>query len=813
MMTKKRVQILSNMDQDNNKKKNTKKKATRKIRKILNIALWSCFLLVLLAVSAIFFAISKGHIGYVPNIEQLENPIDRYASQVISEDGVILGRYYRGNDNRIFVKYSDLSPDLVKALIATEDNRFARHSGIDIKGLVRAIIKRGLLMQKSGGGGSTITQQLAKQLYSPNAESITERALQKPIEWVIAVRLEKYYTKEEIINMYLNKFDFLYNAVGIQSAAQVYFNTTPKNLKIEEAATLIGLCKNPSYYNPQRYNERAKGRRNIVLGQMAKYGYLDNASCDSLCQLPLTLNFRRIDHKEGLAPYYREYLRQTLTAQKPDRSKYHSLQMQKFVEDSISWETNPAYGWCNKNLNPSGEKYDIYKDGLKIYTTINSRMQKYAEDAVYEHVGKVLQPRFSREKRGRKFAPFTFSNMTDADRQKEVNKILDRAVNQSDRYRSMKAAGASDEEIASVFKTKTEMSVFSWNGTIDTVLSPLDSIRYYKTFLRTAFMAMDPHTGHVKAYVGGINFSEFQYDMVTQGRRQIGSTMKPFVYSMAMNEGFTPCDRTLHVQQTLLDENGIPWTPRTSSSSRIGDEVTIKWGLQNSSNWVTAYLMKYLSPYALERLLRSYGFKGFIEPVISMCLGTPDISISEMVSAYTVFANNGMRIEPLYITHIEDQYGNTIANFEQQFYEVLPADATYKMLNMLQSVVDGGTANRLRAAYGFKVPMGGKTGTTQNQSDGWFMGFTPSIVAGCWVGGDDRSIHFDTMEGQGANVALPVYALFLKKVYTDKELGYSEKEEFDIPEEYQNPCATRIVNNEETTPVKQKVTGIDDFFN
>jgi len=802
------------MEQDNNiETKKIKKKTTHKIRKIINIALWSCFLLGIIVASAIFIAITKGQIGYVPNIEQLENPIDRFASQVISEDGVTLGRFYSGKDNRVFVKYSDLSPELVKALIATEDNRFARHSGIDIKGLVRAIIKRGILMQKSGGGGSTISQQLAKQLYSPNAGSITERVLQKPIEWVIAVRLEKYYTKEEIINLYLNKFDFLYNAVGVQSAAQVYFNTNPKNLKIEEAATLIGMCKNPSYYNPQRYNERAKGRRDIVLGQMVKYGYLDKASCDSLCQLPLVLTFKRIDHKEGLAPYLREYQRQLLTAQKPDRSRYPSWQMQKFVEDSISWETNPAYGWCNKTKKADGEYYDIYKDGLKIYTTINSRMQQYAEDAVYEHIGKSLQPRFSREKKGRKYAPFTFPNMTDANREIEINKILDRAVNQSDRYRAMKAAGANDEEIARAFKTKTDMSVFSWEGIIDTVMTPLDSIRYYKTFLRTAFMAMDPHTGHVKAYVGGINFSEFQYDMVTQGRRQIGSTMKPFVYSLAMNEGITPCDRMLHVQQTLFDENDKPWTPRTSSTKSIGEEVTIKWGLQNSSNWVTAYLMKFLSPYALERLLRSYGFKGPIEPVVSMCLGTPDISISEMVSGYTVFANNGMRIEPLYITRIEDRYGNTVANFEQQFYEVLPADATYKMLNMLQSVVDGGTAGRLRSTYGLKVQMGGKTGTTQNQSDGWFMGFTPSIVAGCWVGGDDRSIHFDTMEGQGANVALPVYALFLKKVFADKELGYSEDEKFEIPEEYRNPCATRISKDEDTSG-KQKVnTGIDDFFN
>ena len=804
------------MEQDNNKKKVGNKKTIRKIRKVINIVLWGGFLSGLLIVIAIFIAIEKGHIGYMPPVEQLENPINRYASQVISEDGVMLGSYYLGKDNRILAKYKDLSPELVQALIATEDNRFARHSGIDIRGLMRAVIKRGILMQKSGGGGSTITQQLAKQLYSPRAGSMTERILQKPIEWVIAVRLEKYYTKEEIINMYLNKFDFLHNAVGIKSASRSYFNATPQSLKIEEAATLIGMCKNPSYYNPVRYNERAKGRRNTVLQQMHKYGYLDKASCDSLCQLPLTLNFSRVDHKEGPAPYLREYIRLTLIAQKPDRSKYPSWQQSKFVEDSISWETNPLYGWCNKNVDASGKPYNIYTDGLKIHTTINSRMQQYAEDAVRDHIGKALQPRFFREKKGRKYAPFTFpASVPDKEKQRQINEILDRAVNQSQRYRAMKGAGESDEEIARAFKTKTEMSVFSWNGAIDTVMTPLDSIRYYKTFLRTAFMAMDARTGHVKSYVGGIDFANFQYDMVTTGRRQIGSTMKPFVYSLAMTEGFTPCDRMLHVQQQLFDEQGVEWRPRNSSSKNIGEEVTLRWGLQNSSNWVTAYLMKRLSPHALERLLRSYGFKGHIDPVVAMCLGTPDISVSEMVSAYTVFTNKGIRIEPMYVTHIEDAYGNTIATFTPQMNEVLSDDATYKVLNMLQSVVDGGTAGRMRWSYGLKSPMGGKTGTTQNHSDGWFMGFTPSLVAGSWVGGEDRSIHFDTMEGQGANVALPIYALFMKKVFADKDLGYSEDEKFDIPEEYQNPCATRSKKEgeESTSTRKRNTTGFDDFFN
>jgi penicillin-binding protein 1A len=438
-------------------------------------------------------------------------------------------------------------------------------------------------------------------------------------------------------------------------------------------------------------------------------------------------------------------------------------------------------------------------------------MQQYAEDAVKDHLGKTLQPSFFKEKKGKKYAPFTFPySVPDKEKERLINEILNRAVNQSYRYKTMKEAGAGEEEITRVFKTDTKMSVFSWEGMKDTIMTPLDSIRYYKSFLRTAFMAMDAHTGHVRAYVGGIDFANFQYDMVTMGRRQIGSTMKPFVYSLAMSEGFTPCDKMLHVQQQLLDEEGKLWTPRNSTQKRIGEEVTLQWGLQNSSNWVTAYLMKRLSPYALEKLLRSFGFKGHIDPVIAMCLGTPDISLSEMVSAYTVFTNKGLRIEPMYITHIEDSYGNTVATFTPRVNEVLPEDATYKLLSMLQSVVDGGTAGRLRWSYGIKAPMGGKTGTTQNQSDGWFMGFTPSIVAGCWVGGEDRSVHFDTMEGQGANVALPVYADFMKKVFADSELGYSEKETFDVPDEYKNPCASGKKKEDDKG---SRSSGIDDFFN
>lgn len=777
-----------------------------KVTKSIIITFWVLFVAVVGTVFLIFTAIANGSIGYMPPVEQLENPIDKYASQVISSDGKTLGSYAHSKDNRIYVNYEDLSPDLVKALIATEDIRYAKHSGIDAQGLFRAVVKRGILMQKSGGGGSTITQQLAKQLFSPSADNFMERLFQKPIEWVIAVQLERYYTKEEIINMYLNKFDFLYNAVGIQSAARVYFATTPKNLKIEEAATLVGMCKNPSYFNPVRQNERTRGRRNTVLEQMQKAGYITRADCDSLKALPLTVRFSRMDHKDGLAPYFREYLRMTLTAKKPERKRYASWQGQKFTEDSLAWETNPLYGWCNKNKKADGEFYNIYTDGLKIYTTLDSRMQKYAEDAVREHIGKDLQPAFFKEKKGRSYAPF--SRHVSAG---QVDTMLMRAMHQTDRYRSMKKGGMSEADMRKEFQKPVEMRVFSWNGPVDTIMSPWDSIRYHKSFLRTAFMSMDPRTGHVKAYVGGIDYNDFQYDMINGGRRQVGSTIKPFLYSLAMIEGISPCDQMLHVQQQLTDENGILWSPRNAGAKRVGEMVTIQWGLQNSSNWVTAYLMKQLSPYTFVRLLHSFGLKNYIDPVISVSLGTPDVSVGEMVSAYTTFANEGIRVEPLYVTRIEDSYGNTIANFNPQMSEVLPKDASYKMLYMLRSVVDGGTGGRVRFRYGIKAPMGGKTGTTQNNSDGWFMGFTPSLVSGCWVGGEDRSIHFDRLqEGQGASMALPIYGLFMQKVYADKTLGYSEDEDFDVPEQYANPC--KPVSEEERRQTPTDVGGIDKMF-
>lgn len=775
------------------------------IRKVVKI-LWIFIALISLVCVFMFFSIAKGWIGYMPPVEDLENPNYKFATEVFSEDGKVLGTYSYSKENRVFVGYNDLSPNIINALIATEDVRFAEHSGIDAYALTRAVVKRGILMQKNAGGGSTITQQLSKQLYSPSADNVMERLFQKPIEWVIAVKLERYYTKEEILTMYLNKFDFLNNAVGIKTAAFTYFGCEPKDLKIEEAATLVGMCKNPSLYNPVRYNERSRGRRNVVLDQMRKAGYITEAERDSLQALPLKLKYNRVDHKEGLATYFREYLRGVLTAKKPDKANYRGWQMQKYYEDSLDWENNPLFGWCEKNTKKDGTKYNLYTDGLKIYTTLDSRMQQYAEDAVTEHL-KELQGYFFKEKKGAKKAPYTF-RLT----QEQVDEILGRAMRLSDRYRIMKKAGATEAEIKKAFDTPEEMSVFSWEGEKDTIMTPMDSIRYYKFFLRAGFMSMDPRSGHVKAYVGGPNYHYFQYDMAMVGRRQVGSTIKPFLYTLAMENGFSPCDEVRHVEYTLIDENGKPWTPRNANKKLIGDMVTVKWGLANSDNWITAYLMSKLNPYNLKRLIHTFGVRNRdIVPSVSLCLGPCEISVGEMVSAYTAFPNKGIRVAPLFVTRIEDNDGNVLATFAPEMQEVISVSSAYKMLVMLRAVVNEGTGGRVRR-LGVKADMGGKTGTTNYNADGWFMGFTPSLVSGCWVGGEDRDIHFDTMlHGQGASMALPIWTKYMVKVLGDKSLGYDENETFQLPEGY-DPCKDDV-NLEGDTHIEEPIEGLDELFN
>lgn len=753
------------------------------MRKTFVRILWGtlCAVIVFLAVS--FTSIWFGWIGYMPDLEDLQNPISRYASQVYSVDGKILGTYNMNRENRVHVDYDGISPYLVQALVATEDERFYDHSGIDFIALTRAVVKRGILGQKSAGGGSTITQQLAKQLYSATAKSTLERLLQKPIEWVIAVKLERFYTKEEIITMYLNYFDFLHNAVGIKTAADVYFDKDPKNLTLTESATLIGLCKNPSYFNPVRYPERCTDRRNVVLWQMLKAGYLTNEEYQKAHDEPLALNFHRVDHKDGIATYFREFLRQYIMAQKPTLEDYPSWNRVQFTIDSLAWETDPLYGWCNKNHKKNGEPYNVYTDGLKIFTTIDSRMQKYAEEAVLKHVGNYLQPAFTKENRTKPNAPFT-NALTAA----EVKGILNRSIRQSERYRAMKEQGATESEIQKAFRTPVEMSVFTYHGDIDTVMTPLDSIRYIKSFLRSGFVSMDPHNGAVKAYVGGVDFTHFTYDMATQGRRQVGSTIKPFLYALSMSNGMSPCDVAPNVQRSYGN-----WTPRNGSRSRYGQMVTLKWGLAQSNNWISAYLMSRINPQDFLRILRDFGINTYgVYPSIVLCLGPNEASVCEMVSAYTTFANHGIHCSPMFVSKIEDNEGNVIATFQPRMNEVISEESAYKMLEMLKAVMDGGTGSRMRYKYKVECDMGGKTGTTNRNADAWFMGFTPSLVSGCWVGGEDRDIHFDsTRMGQGANMALPIWAYYMKKVFADRSLGYDPNEKFDIPEDF-NPCVSEF---------------------
>lgn len=752
--------------------------------------LWKIFITGWALLCLLFLLIWTGIIGYLPPIEELQNPIDKFASQVISSEGEVMGSYAHSGDNRILASYDEISPNVIDALIATEDVRFRKHSGIDMRSLMRVLVKRVFMNQSSAGGGSTITQQLAKQLYSPPTRNFMVRLFQKPIEWVIALKLERYYTKDEIIAMYLNKFDFLYNAVGIRQAARTYFGVTPAELNAEQAALLVGMCKNPSYYNPilHKDTDRALQRRNTVFDQMVKADVLSTQQADSLKMLPIVTNFHRATHREGAAPYFREYLRIIMMADKPQRSKYASWQRQQYTDDSLAWETNPLYGWCKKNKKADGKNYDIYTDGLKIYTTVSVPMQQYAEQAVREQMEGFLQPAFDRQNRGRANAPFS-SSITD----KEREAILLRSIKQTDRWRIGKKEGLSEAEILAQFKRKTTMQVWSWKGTVDTTMTPLDSILYYKSLMRTGFVAMDPHNGHVKAYVGGIDFSTFQYDMVSMGRRQVGSTIKPYLYSLSMIEGASPCDMILHVQPDIVTEAGVRWNVRNSNGRRIGEMVSIKWGLQNSDNWITATLMSRTSPHTFVRLLRSYGLAGEMEAQPAISLGTCDASVMEMASGYTAFVNNGIRVRPLLVTHISDKYGNTVATFSPQVVEVLPVEASLKMLDMLQGVVSGGTAGRLRSSYNLQMPLGGKTGTTQNNSDAWFVGFTPDLVGAVWVGGEDRSIRFNSMAlGQGAAAALPIFGKFIRSVYSDKKLKYKSDKHFDIPANF-SPCSDGVV--------------------
>lgn len=797
---------------DNNHNQNNKPAGSKTPvwKKKLIRGLWYLFIAGFITVVILFALIYNGVVGYMPPVEELKNPSDKFATVVYSSDGQELGRYFRNTGNRVYADFDEISQNVVDALIATEDKRYFDHSGIDMRAMSRVLVKTLLLGQRNAGGGSTITQQLAKQLYSPESNGLLSRALQKPIEWMIAVKLERYYSKDEIVKMYLNQFDFLYNAVGIKSAANVYFGKDAKDLSVEEAAMLVGMVKNPSLYNPARYPERTTDRRNTVLDLMEKNGKITKAERDSLKQLPIKLDFHRADHKEGPAPYFREELRRMLTAKKPRRGDYMQWEGQKYVDDSIAWENDPLYGWIEKNPKPDGSKWDIYTDGLKIHTTINSKMQAYAEQAVQEHM-KSLQKSFFREKKGVASAPYS-TNREEVSAA-AIKSMIERAVKQTDRYRLMKKGGASDAEIEKAFKTPVDMRAFSYDGVIDTVMTPLDSILYTKHFLRTGFMSMDPKNGHVKAYVGGPNFTFFQYDMVSTGRRQIGSTIKPFLYTYAMEEGFTPCDEFLNEQPTIVDELGRPWSPRNSGTARVGEMVDLRWALTNSNNWISARLMSQLSPAQLVRNMHNFGITNHLDPVISICLGSCEVSVKEMVGAYSAFANNGMRAQPLFVTSITDASGNPISDFTATHTEVISEEAWYKINSILQNVVDGGTGNRLRRPpYNITANMGGKTGTTNSNSDGWFMGFTPELVSGVWVGGEERYIHFNNMaNGQGAAMALPIYGLYMKKVYADPSLPYSQDVKFPAaPFDLCERTWYGAVSEEPTEEVEESISGAFD---
>ncbi|MBD5236130.1 MAG: penicillin-binding protein [Bacteroidales bacterium] len=776
-----------------NDKIEKRERRERRNRRIVSW-LWISFLGLGLLIFFFLLLIYNGVIGYMPPIEELEDPHDKLASQVYASDGKTeMGRYYFGAGNRVYTDYDAVSPYVIDALVATEDVRFEDHSGIDFRALGRTGFKTLLLGDKSSGGASTITQQLAKQLYSTPSSNVLKRAIQKPIEWMIAIKLERFYTKDEIINMYLNRFDFLNNAVGIKTAANVYFGKEPKDLKAEEAAMLIGMLKNPSYYNPLRQPERTLNRRNTVIDQMVKAGYLSEAEGDSLKNLPLGLDYHKVDHKAGDAPYLREEIRRLMTAKKPVRPKRsdysstyaYNIAWGNYNTDSMAWEENPLYGWIEKNPKPDGSHYDLYTDGLRIYTAIDLNMQHYAEEAISSHLGDYLQPAFNNEKRGSRNGPYASDTPNAA-------KLIRNAVRQSDHYRQLKEAGLSETEIEKIFKTPYEMEVFSWvketkNGVTRTVpgtktvnMSPYDSVIYMKSILRAGLLSMDPITGYVKAYVGGPDFIHFQYDMVARGKRQVGSTVKPFLYTIAMEEGEDPCSTYSTAQ---FSQGG--WTPRGGVG---GGMITLQQGLTTSNNQVSARLVDKYGPRQLANKMRMFGITGFIDATYPLCLGAVDISIGNMVSAYTAFPGMGVRVDPILVTRIEDNQGNVIYNAVPHRSEVMSEKAARKMIYIMQSVVDNGTGRGLRGTYGLTVPLGGKTGTTNSNSDGWFMGYTPDLVTGVWVGGEERSIHFNNMAyGQGARAALPIFGQYMKKVYSNPKLPYKQSAKFDIPSDFQ-PC-------------------------
>jgi penicillin-binding protein 1A len=788
---------------------------TKKYIKILWLTVSTPFILLFL----ILILTSIGTFGPMPGFDELENPKTNLATEIYSSDQVLIGKFFK--ENRTVVEFNELSPNVVNALVATEDIRFYEHSAIDIRALMR--VMKGVVTGGGEGGGSTITQQLAKNLFPRDTTKYSLRVFKKLNlgtskfkEWITAVRLERNYTKQEILAMYLNKVDFGSQAFGIKSAARTFFDTTPDSLTIEQAATIIGILKAPSYYNPKFNPKNSTKRRNTVINQIRKYqselnklhGYKMHPKSyyDSIKTIPLTLHYNVQSHKRGIARYFREYLRAIMSKEKPEAPKkvkkpesddkkskeYQSnyakyttyiSNYQKYQEDSIQWEDNQLYGWCNKNKKPDGTNYDLYSDGLKIYTTINSKMQVYAEEAVREHMGKYLQPLFYKRHKGREKAPFSYM-LSD----EQINSIMTTAMKRSERYRFLKNTLKKDSAyISKVFHTRKNMTVFSWRGEIDTIMTPMDSIKYYKFFLHTGVLSLEPQTGYVRAYVGGIDFNHFQFDNVNLSKRQVGSTFKPFVYSMAMEDNLSPCYKVPNIEVTFqMPEGQYPptYTPKYSPSKMDGEMVTLKYGLSRSLNQISAWIMKKYGPYKIREMAYRTGIKTKLEAVYSLCVGAADLSLSEMVGAYDTYPNKGVHVEPIYVTRIEDKNGNVISKFKAKQNEALNENTAYRMIYLMQGVVNEGTSTSIRYKYGLKNEIAGKTGTTNDNSDGWFIGYVPNLVTGVWVGGEDRGIRFlSSADGQGSSMALPIWGLYMQKVYKDKKLGISE-EPFSKPENY-----------------------------
>ena len=767
---------------------------------------WYVYGLAVVAFFLLFFMIAQGWLGFMPTFEDLENPESLLASEVVSADNVELGKYFY-KENRSFVKYEEFSPDLLHALVATEDVRFFDHSGIDMRGLGR-VVKGILTADSNSGGGSTISQQLAKMLFPrDNLDTKLELIARKFKEWVIAVKIEKSYTKEEILTMYLNKYDFLNLAVGIKTASAVYFNTTPASLKLEQAAMLVGMAKNSSLYNPIRRPELVIKRRNVVLSQMEKYGFISKEVCQTAQAKPLELDYHKVDFKTGLAPYFREYLRATMNANKPKRSNYKAWQIQKYKEDSVQWETNPLFGWCHKNKKADGASYNLYRDGIRIITTIDSRMQRYAEEAVTTHLKNNLQPSFNKHLKSLNNRPFSNDLSNDA-----VDNIMDQSIKQTLRYRVARQSGKSWGEIKKIFNTPVEMTVFSFKGDRDTTMTPLDSIKYCLSILRSSFMSMEIKTGQVKAYVGGPNYSHFMYDMVKDGKRQVGSTVKPFLYTLAMQNGLSPCSKVPNVKQQFILPDGRIWEAKNSNPTKFDDKmVTLKWGLAHSVNQISAWVMKQYNPQSVADVMKKMGIYSPIDPVPSMFLGTSDVTLYEMVGAYGTFANKGVFTQPMFVTRIEDRHGNVLSSFVPEKHDAIDEQTAYLMIELMRGVVDAGSGGRLRwnPNYGgFKGPIAAKTGTTQNQSDGWFIGITPELVNGSWTGAELRSIHFaDLRSGQGASMALPIWGYFMQKVYADTSLPYHDQSQFERPANF-----SVNINCDDPESIEQSLDTSEDFF-